>query len=63
MGKEGGLSDSHWYRDNMIYSPEFHEFCIKLSLHFAIDGVGIQVDKTWFYFTPGVSNLNILYMC
>ena len=41
MGKEDGLSDSHWYRVNMIYSPEFHEFCLKLSLHFAIDGVGI----------------------
>ena len=41
MGKEGGICDSHWHRDNMIYIPEFHEFCIKLSLHFAIDGVGI----------------------
>ena len=63
MGKEGGLSHIHWHRDNMIYSREFDEFCIKLSLHFPIDGVGIKVGKARFYFTPGASNLNILYMC
>ena len=53
MGKEGGLSHIHWHRDNMIYSMEFDEFCIKLSLHFPIDGVGIKVGKAWFYFTSG----------
>ena len=63
MGKEGVLSDTHWHRDNMIYYREFDEFCIKLSLHFAIDGVGLKVGKTRFYFTHGASNLNILYMC
>ena len=41
MGKEGVLSQTDWHRDNMIYSREYNEFCIKLSLHFAIDGVGI----------------------
>ena len=41
MGKEGGLYHTHWHRDNMIYSREFDEFCIKVTLHFAIDGVGI----------------------
>ena len=47
----------------MIYSREFDEFCIKLSLHFPIDGVGIKVGKARFYFTLGALNLNILYMC
>ena len=54
MGMEGGLSHIDWHIDNMIYSSEFDEFCIKLTLHFVIDGVGIQVGKTWFYFTAGV---------
>ena len=63
MGKEGGLSHIHWHRDNMIYSREFDEFCIKLSLHFPIDGVGIKVGKARFYFTPGVSKFKyIIYV-
>ena len=41
MRKEGGLSDTHWHRDNMIYCREFDEFCIKVSSHFAVDRVGI----------------------
>ena len=41
MGKEGGLSNTHWDSDNMIYLQEFDEFCIKLTSHFSIDGAGI----------------------
>ena len=41
MGMEGGLFHIDWHIDNMIYSSEFDEFCIKLTLHFVIDGVGI----------------------
>ena len=41
MGKEGGLSNTHWHSDNMIYLHEFDEFCIKLTSHFSIDGAGI----------------------
>ena len=60
MGKEGGFSHTQWQRDNMIYWRQFDKFCLNLTLHFAIDEVEIQVDKIWFYFTLGVSSLNII---
>ena len=41
MGKEGGLSITHWHRDNMVYLHKFDEFCIKLTFHFSIVGAGI----------------------